>query len=333
VIKKRASSNIKAAAKKHEVHGLGLTPLIDEAYATMGHLHETTELSDPNAFPQGPQSAMPEPLNVRSPSMDTLPADQTLDGLLALHLHLDQSTNAIHRFIDYRFDKTLEDVEVKHLETVKIVNDSFASVIDRVEKAEGRFDVFTNDFDVFKLEVSEKMMDLAKVLQEKVLDKMGDLATSNAQLDSSVSHLITRVIALEKKQKEMIEMLKSVDAAPPGSMSLPRVLPLPTDPSPAPSHTPPLHSYSGQNYSGFNMANGYGSVHSSASAYPYYMDYSGQGAAGYPAAQWGGSHVSSNVGKMNKGERAQYLSNYGDRDVGNQVHPAYRNGGNGSESC
>jgi hypothetical protein len=338
LVKKRSTSNIAAAARKHAAHGLGLTPLIDEAMYQLSKSANTSEgASFQGVFP----NAVPPPLNiVRPASMESLPAKEELDAFLSLHMHIDDSLGGISRFMEYKFDQSVQAATAKHDETLKALHTSFEGVFDKINGVEEHTGSIEGSIDTFKNEMNGKMMDLVKMLQENVLNPMGKMIETNAQLDKSVAQLITRVVELEKSQKEIYEAVTS-KAGPKSehspAVTLPSIMP---NPSPAPSTNPsPHNSYSGQNYV-LTYPTSYATSHPTAAPshvqgyLPGGDPFTSHGHSYAPTQGWNGQQfVDGGFFRLPREQRAQRLqAPYGGGGLQPPTHPIYRNSGRNSGS-
>jgi hypothetical protein len=334
IVKKRSTSNIAAAAKKQAAHGLGLSPLIDEA---MRQVSGGTHGSEETTFPSAPPSAMPPPLDVfHHASMDSLPAKEELDAFLALHMHVDSATSAINRFIDYKFDQIVQVTIAEHDKTLKTLHTSVGEVLDKINGIDEQYCNANGSLDSFKNEMNDKMMNLANMLQEKVLNPMGRIIETNAQLDKSVNKLIAHVVKLEKNQKEINDAVASkTDRKPEQPITFPLTKP---NQNPALSSNPsPNHSYSNHDFAVSYPASYDGSHATSASSHVYqYIPYSDpftNHAPPYTMPQgWNGQFMDASFAKLPKEQRVQRIqARHG--DVAQlPTHPAYRNSGHHNSS-
>lgn len=290
----------------------------------MHHLSHSSVGSEDGPFPNGPASAVPHPLNVdRFASPDGLPAKEELDAFLSLHLHLDHTTNATHHFVDRKFEQNMHTSNVKHDETLKMLSASFGEILTKVNGIEENSTKTEGAVANFKMDVSNKIMDMMELLQAKVLNPMVQMMESNAQLDKSVNHLIARVAELEKSQREVVELVKIKDKQTSAqSVTLP-----PIDPSPTPAtDASPHHSFTSQSFAVNYPAPYAGNPASASGVYGYMPYYADNGA--YAAAQgWGGQALDAAFAKMPREQRMQHMqSRYAGSGMHIPTHPAYKNG-------
>lgn len=302
-------------------------------------MHQVSKSSDEFAevsYPGGPPSAMPPPLNVTRPtSMESLPADEELNAFLAVHMHVDSATNAIHHFIDHKFDQTVHTDTAKHDEMVKTLHASFEDVFSKIDGVNEHVRDINGGLTEFKSEMSDKMANLVTMLQENVLNPMGKMIETNAHLDKSVGQLILRIADLEKQQKELQACVHSPDERCGQHAKLPS---MESNISPQPSSTTlpsPHHSYSGQPYApAVSYPTAYGGHPATAAGghmyqyFPFDAFTNGHGApAAFQMAQgYSGQHVSESFAKMPREQRAQRMQAQYGNGVHLPTHPALRNG-------
>jgi hypothetical protein len=295
LVKKRCSSNIAEVARKQEIdtRGLGLSPLIDE---TMHHVSHSSTGSDELRF-DGPASAVPAPLNV------SLPAKEELDAFMTLHMHLEQSTDAIHRFVNYKFEQNDRVTKSNHDEVLKAITSSLGDVLVKVNSIDERNGQVQGSVEELKADMHNKVMNVLGVV-EKALSPISQILESNAQLEKSVSHLVARITELEQGQKELVNALGAKDRSKESASTLP---PFSTDQTPAQAHHPHV------SYPSYYAS----PPTTSGPIYPYvpYFDNGG----------WTGQTLDPGFVKMSRDQRAQHMQGrYGTMPM--PTHPAYKNG-------
>lgn len=245
----------------------------------------------------GPASAVPPPLSV------SLPAKEELDAFMTLHMHLEQSTDAIHRFVNYKFEQNDRTTKSSHDEVLKVVSASLGDVLAKVNGIDERNGQVQGIVQELKADMHNKVMNVLGVV-EKALQPIGQILESNAQLEKSIGHLIARISELEQGQKELVKNFRAQDKTKEPTTTLP---PFSIDQTPAQAH----HQH--VSYPSYYAS----PPTTSGPVYPY-VPYFDQGG-------WTGQTLDPGFVKMSRDQRAQHMQGrYGAMPM--PTHPAYKNG-------
>ena len=154
---------------------------------------------------------------------------------------------------------------------------------------------------------------------------------NSAKLDHTLSHLLDRVVALEKNQKELMETIALKSSSREHSMaaSSSRVEPAAV----AATNASPHHSYVGAPNYAVTYAPPYTNNHATANsgAYSYIPYYADNGAYASAPRGWTGQSLDAGFAKMPREQRLQHLQGrHPVNDAGGSVqmpgHPAFKNG-------
>lgn len=263
---------------------------------------------------------------------NALSANEMLDSYLALHVHVDNTSKAVHGLVHHKLSEQAEILTTNHAELMDNINKKFAMVLERIEVLNG--DVVKNNsrLDAFKRELMDKIVETAKLVQKECFVRLDKVTDSNVQLEKSVGQLIGRVVELEKSHNQLRESVTSTPTTAKqtmNGMSLPQMYPSNANPTQVGPYGGPSPPQSTANFqSGFNPTTSYNNGHNAAyqqQQYYHPIPYADQYNTQSGAAGWGGHVIPAGVEKMPVQQRKEYLSNYS-RQLAPPpgIHPAHR---------